>query len=180
MRQPRVPLLSAMARDLADHGSLRLPTSTAMWAAYAGHGLLTAWALRRRAVPLPARSGPARLAGVAMVAAGAAMCVAGMTRFTSPRELTGTRNEPLTTIGLYRYSRNPQYLGYLLVLAGAAVARRSGGALLSTGLLAATYATWIPVEEDHLTHLHGQPYVDYMTQTRRWWGRPDSSTRTSG
>jgi protein-S-isoprenylcysteine O-methyltransferase Ste14 len=180
VRQPRVPLLSAMARDLADHGSLRLPTSAAMWTAYAGHSLLTAWALRRRAVPLPAPSRPARLAGAALVAAGTAMCVAGMTRFTSPRELTGTRNEPLTTTGLYRYSRNPQYLGYLLVLAGAAVARRSGGALLSTGWLAAAYVTWIPVEEDHLTHLHGQPYVDYALQTQRWWGRPGRATRKLG
>lgn len=169
--EPRVPLLSTMARDLTDNGSLRPSTATAMWAGYAAHTVTTGWALRHRALPLPLPTRPAQLTGAVFVAAGTGLCVAGMSRFTSPRELTGTRNETLTTTGVYRNSRNPQYLGYLLALTGAALARRSGAALASAGLLAAAYSTWIPVEEEHLTGLFGQPYVDYAARTRRWWGR---------
>jgi protein-S-isoprenylcysteine O-methyltransferase Ste14 len=68
-------------------------------------------------------------------------------------------------------ARNPQYLGYVIALAGAAVARRSPTALACAGAVAAAYAAWIPAEERHLTRQFGQPYVDYVHRTHRWWGR---------
>ena len=85
--------------------------------------------------------------------------------------MTGTRNQTLLTTGIYRYSRNPQYLGYLLGLTGASLARRSGAPLVSTAALASVYSAWIPVEEQQLTGLYGQPYTDYTRRTCRWWGR---------
>ena len=133
-----------------------------MWAAYTPHAALTGWALARRAAPLPLPPGVAGVIGAGLVAATAGACVAGMTRFAGPEELTGTRNQELTTTGIYRYSRNPQYLGYLLAVTGAALARRSGAALGGTGALARrSGAAWIPVEEHHLTNLYGQRYLDY-------------------
>ncbi len=84
--------------------------------------------------------------------------------------MTGTRTQELTTTGIYRYSRTPQCLGYLVALSGAALARRSGAALGATGVLAAAYTVWIPVEERHLADLVGQHYLDDTRRTRRWWG----------
>lgn len=95
----------------------------------------------------------------------------GVSRFTGVEEVTGTRNQTLLTTGIYGYSRNPQYLGYLLVLTGASLTRRSAAGLLSTAVLASAYSAWIPVEEQQLTWLYGQPYTDYTGRTRRWWGR---------
>jgi protein-S-isoprenylcysteine O-methyltransferase Ste14 len=106
-----------------------------------------------------------------LVTAGIATCLAGVRRFAGASELTGTANQALTTTGIYRYSRNPQYVGYLAVLAGAALARRSGTALAWTGVMAAAYAGWVPIEEDHLRGLFGKAYVDYSHRTHRWWGR---------
>ncbi|MGB3829121.1 MAG: isoprenylcysteine carboxylmethyltransferase family protein [Ornithinimicrobium sp.] len=165
-----VPLLSQMANDLTQQASLRAATATAMWAAYTAHTGLTGWTLARRVASLPLPPGFAGVAGAGLMTAGVGACVAGMSRFAGPKELTGSRNQELTTTGIYRYSRNPQYLGYLLALTGAALARRSGAALCATGVLATAYAAWIPVEEHHLTHHYGQPYLDYTRRTRRWWG----------
>lgn len=94
-----------------------------------------------------------------------------MSRFNGVEQLTGTRNQTLLTTGVYRYSRNPQYLGYLTALAGAGLARRSGATLLTTAVLGFAYAAWIPVEEQHLTALYGQGYTNYSRGTHRWWGR---------
>lgn len=68
------------------------------------------------------------------------MCVIGISRFTGVEEVTGTRNQTLLTTGIYRYSRNPQYLGYLLVLTGVSLTRRSAAGLLSTAALASAYS----------------------------------------
>jgi protein-S-isoprenylcysteine O-methyltransferase Ste14 len=160
-----------MARDLERHGTLRRRTATAMWATYVAHSALTIRALYRPARPLPVPVMPAKLAGLTLTGAGLGLCVAGMRRFSGTHELTGTRNQPLTTTGIYRHSRNPQYLGYVIALAGAAVARRSPTALTCAGAVAAAYAAWIPAEERHLTRQFGQPYVDYVHRTHRWWGR---------
>ncbi len=167
----RLPLLSQMADDMDRHGSLHSSTAAAMWTAYTAHTALTGAALAQRSLPLPIPPVVARVVGSALVAAGAALCVAGMGRFTGVQELTGTRNQPLLTTGIYQDSRNPQYLGYLVALAGAGVARRSGAALASTAALAAVYRAWIPVEEAHLAELYGQSYTDYARRTRRWLGR---------
>lgn len=167
----RLPLLSRMADDMTRHGSMRTSTAAVMWTAYTTHTALTGWALARQAPTLPVPPGLARVLGASLVAAGGGLCVAGMSRFSGVEEVTGTRNQTLLTNGIYQYSRNPQYLGYVLALAGASLVRRSGAALASTAALAAVYSTWIPVEEAHLTGLYGQPYADYTPRTRRWWGR---------
>lgn len=166
----RLPLLGGMARDLDRHGSLRPATAVAMWAAYAAHTFLVARALRGRAARLALPARPAKATGTALAAAGLTTCLAGMGRFAGASELTGTRNQALTTTGIYRYSRNPQYVGYVTVLAGAALARRSGTAVAWTVLMATAYAIWVPVEEHHLRKLYGQAYVDYHSRTNRWWG----------
>lgn len=167
----RLPLLARMASDIDQRGSIRSSTAAAMWTAYAAHTALTGWMLARQSLNLPLRPGPARVAGAGLVAAGAGMCVIGISRFTGVEEVTGTRNQTLLTTGIYRYSRNPQYLGYLLVLTGVSLTRRSAAGLLSTAALASAYSAWIPVEEQQLTCLYGQPYTDYTGRTRRWWGR---------
>jgi protein-S-isoprenylcysteine O-methyltransferase Ste14 len=167
----RVPLLSKMEADLTEHGRLRIPTAAAMSATYATHSAITAIALRDRTVQLRLNPTAASIVGDLLAASGTVLCLAGMRKFTGSSELTGTSNEALVTTGVYRHSRNPQYLGYVLTLTGLALARRSGLALAMTGLLALTYARWIPIEEEHLADTLGQPYNAYRRATRRWWGR---------
>jgi protein-S-isoprenylcysteine O-methyltransferase Ste14 len=160
-----------MAADIEHRGSLRSSTAAAMWTAYTAHAALTGWFLSGRRFTLPIPPEPAApVAGSALAIGGLALCLAGMTRFTGVNEVTGTRNQTLLTTGIYRYSRNPQYLGYVMALTGAGLSRRSGAALVSAAALALAYSAWIPVEEAHLTRLHGSCYTDYALQTSRWWG----------
>lgn len=167
----RLPLLSRMRRDLDEHGSVRRGTAALMWTAYASHAVTTCAALRNRTGEAPLSPIPARVAGVLAAGSGLSLCVLGMRRFSGASELTGTINEDLVTEGVYRYSRNPQYLGYVLTLTGLALIRRSGTALGLTGLLAYAYARWVRIEEGHLSRTLGQPYLNYQATTRRWWGR---------
>ncbi|MEU4361860.1 isoprenylcysteine carboxylmethyltransferase family protein [Promicromonospora sp. NPDC023987] len=166
-----MPLLGRMARDLDQHGQLRPSTATSLWIAYLTHAGLTVRALRSPDHRLPLPTWPARVAGAASVGVGVAACVSAMRQFSGPSQATGTRIQPLITSGIYRHSRHPQYLGYLTALAGAAVMRRSATALAWSATLAVAYATWVPVEERHLTRLFGRPYLDYADRTHRWWGR---------
>lgn len=168
---PRLPVLRRMARDVYERGSVSRSSAIAMWVAYATHlgGVVIALARSDRRLPVPEK--PARSLGPAACVAGTALTVAGMRSFATLGEVEGTRNDALTTNGVYRYSRNPQYLGYLLLLGGAAIWRRSGVAALLAAGGAVVYREWIPVEEAQLSRLYGEPYRQYTGRVNRWWGR---------
>lgn len=87
---------------------------------------------------------------------------------------TWYRSEPgrttsLVTAGVYRYSRNPIYLGMLLALLGWAVLLANPTALA----LSATFVLYmnrfqIAPEERSLSVAIGDEYRDYMSRVRRW------------
>ncbi len=81
------------------------------------------------------------------------------------------KNERLATSGPYAYTRNPLYLGTVLVAAGLALASRR----LSLGLLFAAFfvLVYLPVvelEEQHLRELFAE-YADYARRVPRFWPR---------
>ena len=92
--------------------------------------------------------------------------------FAGPGQVSGTKSGPLVTGGVYRWSRNPQYAGYVAALTGLALARRSGAGLFLAAAAGASYAAWVPVEEEHLGHELGPAYEAYLSRTPRWLGRP--------
>ena len=159
-----------MARDVEAVGALRRSTAVWMWTAYGVHAAATACALVRSDRLLRIPSPMARSLGVLGVVGGASLTVAGMGRFSGPAQVEGTRAQALTTSGIYRWSRNPQYLGYLLTLTSVAIGRRSLTAMALTVAAGVLYAKWIPVEERQLTAAHGEAYERYRARTHRWWG----------
>lgn len=74
----------------------------------------------------------------------------------------------LTTQGLYRFSRNPMYLGMLLSLLGLALLL--GDALDFAGPLVFGWLTTrqIRKEEAALERIFGADYRDYKARVRRW------------
>ena len=74
------------------------------------------------------------------------------------------KNQRLATSGPYAYTRNPLYLGTLLVAAGLAGASRSPGlGLLFAAVFAFVYLPVIELEEQHLRQL----FPDYAAYAAR-------------
>ena len=74
------------------------------------------------------------------------------------------KNQQLATEGPYAFTRNPLYLGTLLVAAGLAIASRSPAlALLFAAVFALVYLPVIALEEQHLSALF-PPYRDYANR----------------
>ncbi|WKE64577.1 methyltransferase [Gallaecimonas kandeliae] len=75
----------------------------------------------------------------------------------------------LVTSGLYRFSRNPMYLGMLLMLLGLALALDSLlGLLFPIAFFALMNWRQIPAEESRIEAAFGDQYRHYQKRTRRW------------
>jgi protein-S-isoprenylcysteine O-methyltransferase Ste14 len=160
-------VLKRMAREFEASGRLDPSTAAGMYTLYVAHAALYVGALSKQ--PMRVRLRPiVSKAGWPMALTGAVVSARGMTLFASPAQVSGTDTGVFVTDGIYRLTRNPQYLGYVMVLGGGALVRRSGLGLLLTGAIAAVFTWWVPVEERHLTRQHGTRYEDYLRTTRRW------------
>ena len=75
----------------------------------------------------------------------------------------------LVTGGLYRFTRNPMYLGMFLMVFGAAFLMGSIGALipLLVFMLIIRY-NFVAGEERFMEAAFGQQYLDYKSNVRRW------------
>jgi len=75
----------------------------------------------------------------------------------------------LVVSGLYRYVRNPMYLGVLLVLLGEALFFQSTAFLLyALAWLAFVHLNILLYEEPNLTRRFGDSYRHYQASVRRW------------
>lgn len=100
--------------------------------------------------------------GLAVYAIGYAVVMASLLDF---------KRAPLddaVTAGLYRYSRNPQWLGLVLVYAGAALAMGAGLHLLLVLTMAAVYHLQILLEEQICLSAYGEKYREYMRRVPRY------------
>lgn len=81
------------------------------------------------------------------------------------------RTQALVTTGPYRYTRNPMYVGMLLLLLGWAMWLGSLSPLLLVPLFVPVLNTMqILPEEQILEQKFGQAYSDYKARTPRWLG----------
>lgn len=161
-------VIRRMEAEYWETETLTPATVALLYNAYAANGAVFAWAARHRAWPLPLHSGRARHSGGALAVTGAAIAMAGAGRFGSAAQLSGTEPGSLVTTGVYQYTRNPQYLGLIGLLAGIAIAARSGLAAAVAGSAWVAFNRWIPSEERHLSRVFGDQYRAYLIRTRRW------------
>ncbi len=111
------------------------------------------------------------LLGGLVAAIGLGFTLSGARLFSRIGTNIKTFNKPdqLVVSGLFRISRNPMYLGFLLLLAGIAMAL---GTLAPFGIVFAffiiTSLWYIPFEERKMEETFGADYLAYKTRTRRW------------
>jgi len=76
----------------------------------------------------------------------------------------------LVTSGIYQYSRNPMYLGLLLILlAWGLWLGNAFNVLLAAGFVGYMNAFQVVPEEGALSQLFGKEYKQYCTLVRRWF-----------
>jgi protein-S-isoprenylcysteine O-methyltransferase Ste14 len=87
---------------------------------------------------------------------------------TSPKDKVITK-------GLYRFSRNPMYVGMLLMQIGLGIACSSWLYLLLTVVLTILLNANLSAEERYCLYRYGDNYQKYMNSTPRWIGIHKSS-----
>jgi protein-S-isoprenylcysteine O-methyltransferase Ste14 len=130
-------------------------------------GLARWWPLATFEVP------GAPLWGTAVAVAGVLVVTAGGYEFraagTTFNPLRPQRASVVVTSGIYRVTRNPMYLGLLLVLVGWLVALEAATPLVGPVLFASYIGRFqIAPEERALTAKFGDEYRSYMARVRRW------------
>ena len=118
---------------------------------------------------LPAKS----LWSVSLALVGVVTCLAGVVSFrrarTTVNPMKPESTSSLVISGIYKYTRNPMYLGFALVLLGWAALLSS----LTAFALVFAFAVYIDrfqiwPEEHALTSLFPEEYPSYRARVRRW------------
>ena len=116
-------------------------------------------------------STPLDYAGVVIAAAGVVLCLVSMVVFRSPLKVLCLDVGTLTIAGPYRWSRNPQYLGFAAFLFGYALTDWSWWCLAAMALIASYVHLLILIEEEHLRRTFGEKYAEYCQAVPRYFGR---------
>ena len=89
---------------------------------------------------------------------------------TTISPLTPSETSVLITQGMYRYSRNPMYLGLLLLIIAATIWFGTWFGIIISLLfiLLMNILQIIPEEEEALLQIFGEEYLEYKKKVRRW------------
>jgi protein-S-isoprenylcysteine O-methyltransferase Ste14 len=126
------------------------------------------------AVPGASLATPARLPmGIALAVAGLGTCAAGVASFrragTTVNPMTPEATSALVETGIYAYTRNPMYLGFAILLAGAAVALANGASLPLLPLFVLYLDRYqIRPEERALAARFPAAFASYASRVGRW------------
>jgi len=121
------------------------------------------------AVFLPLQLGSTWLySGLLIYLFGMVFTIVAILNFSSPKG-------KLITKGLYRFSRNPMYVGMLLIQIGLGIACASWLYLLLTVVLMILLNANSSAEERYCLYRYGDDYRKYMNRTPRWIGIPKSN-----
>lgn len=110
--------------------------------------------------------------GAILALAGAALAARCAADFVWSGEGTPAPIDPpkkLVTVGFYRYSRNPMYVGIVSLLMGEAVLFRSPNLWIYTALVVVGFHLYaIFYEEPNLRRRFGESYLEYCRMVPRW------------
>lgn len=109
--------------------------------------------------------------GAIVVVIGLAVGASGSRLFLRRRTELNTFGHPrqMVTDGVFAISRNPMYLGFVLMLLGVAFVVDRLAPFLFVLLFAAAAQFWyVPFEERRMRETFGDEYAGYCRKTRRW------------
>jgi len=122
--------------------------------------------------PRSPATGSLGVAGIALLVLGGAIyawCVWDFATFGRGTPAPIDAPKRLIVRGLYRYSRNPMYVGVLTVILGWEVLFQSGVLAVYALIVALCFRLFIVLyEEPHLRRQFGKEYDDYCARAGRW------------
>lgn len=130
--------------------------------------LITDWQVKAPAFALPV----AQAAGALLAMLGAAMLIDSFARFAlkglgTPAPVFPTKH--LVVDGLYRYVRNPMYVGVVAAILGQALMFASSALLVYALFIWLGFALFVAAyEEPTLRETFGDEYEEYCRGVRRW------------
>jgi protein-S-isoprenylcysteine O-methyltransferase Ste14 len=133
---------------------------------------IVAFALPLAIVHFTAHSSGFARAGFLELAIGVAILLSCVRAFyISGRSTLAPWSPPVTLVrdGLYKWSRNPMYIGVLLIIAGLALGFRSQVLWIYVAALAvAVHLRVVFGEEPFLARTYGDVWTDYKKRVPRW------------
>jgi len=108
------------------------------------------------------------LAGGLAILIGFGIDIWGIRTLTAQQSL-GAKGKIITE-GPYRFTRNPQYVGFILIYAGAILITYSFLAMVTGVLLVLAFLILPFSEEPWLQQQYGEPYVEYCRNVPRFIG----------
>ncbi|WP_122035145.1 isoprenylcysteine carboxylmethyltransferase family protein [Aliivibrio sp. EL58] len=111
---------------------------------------------------------------ISLVTLGGVIALWGVKEFkdakTTVNPLKPESSSSLVSSGIYQYTRNPMYLGLLLILLSAVIySQHPLGLVSALGFVAYMNRFQIEPEEKMLVKLFGDEFVDYSNQVKRWF-----------
>ena len=114
---------------------------------------------------------PWHWSGAVLIALGVWLLLAASGQFRRVETNINTFRDPnvLVADGLFRFTRNPMYLGFTLTLLGAAILSNALSALAAPLFFFAVANLWyVPFEERAAAAQFGDAYAVYRKRVRRW------------
>lgn len=152
------------AKDHADHASVKIhPPILLMIHLFASY-------LLNRLFPL-AFPNTLVWVGYLLVFIGLSLAFNALTQFIRARTTLDPHGSVsnIVTSGVYRFSRNPIYLGFVCLLIGFSLIFRSlWGLILSPLFILVMNMLVIQHEEAYLAKKFGETYTSYKSRVRRW------------
>ena len=115
-----------------------------------------------------------KIIGIVVMFTGLALLVRTRRQFTVHQQPTdpGQATSKIITTGPFSISRNPLYLGGILIFFGLALAANFLWPLLTLIISVILCHTFLILpEEKYLTEKFGEEYIQYTNSVRRWLGR---------
>lgn len=134
---------------------------------------LAMWVIARLTPTLTLTKSTSLPLALAFALVGAIVCAAGVISFrrarTTVNPLKPNTASALVDSGIYRFTRNPMYLGFALFLVAWAIFLHSPWAILGVAALVLFLNRFqIIPEERALAELFGAEFANYRASVRRW------------
>jgi len=101
--------------------------------------------------------------------AGMIILISGIVVFSSFKRMLGKNVNELKTKGIYKYTRNPQYIGYGLIIISLVLLWPSVYAVKSIIIYFAIVHIIVKIEEKHLKDIFGNEYIAYCKKIPRYF-----------